>query len=85
MKRAAWRRRLYSRSNNEPTLTSINCASSREASVRSSGGDTRHVKLNVFGFQQGERFRYVYNFFASWQCDINELAKRIDQLQPGMS
>jgi hypothetical protein len=32
--------------------------------------DTRHVTLNAFGFQQGERFRYVYNYYA---CDPQNL------------
>jgi hypothetical protein len=36
----------------------------------SDGADTRHVTLNAFGFQQGERFRYVYNYYAQWQCDL---------------
>ena len=36
----------------------------------SNGADTRHIRLDAFGFHQGERFRYVYNFFAQWQCDI---------------
>jgi hypothetical protein len=36
----------------------------------SNGTDTRHVTLNTFGFQRGERFRYVYNYYAYWQCDI---------------
>jgi hypothetical protein len=36
----------------------------------SDGADTRHVRLDAFGLHQGERFRYEYNFFAQWQCDI---------------
>ena len=32
--------------------------------------ETQQVRLNAFGFHQGERFRYVYNFIARWQCDI---------------
>ncbi len=32
--------------------------------------DTQQVRLNAFGFHQGERFRYFYNFIAQWQCDI---------------
>ena len=36
----------------------------------SDGADTRQVKLDAFGFHPGERFRYVYNFYAQWQCDI---------------
>jgi hypothetical protein len=34
------------------------------------GAETRQVMLRSFGFQQGERFRYVYNYSAHWQCDI---------------
>ena len=36
----------------------------------SNGADTRHVMLSAFGFHRGERFRYVYNYFAHWQCDL---------------
>jgi len=36
----------------------------------SDGADTRHITLNAFDFQKGERFRYVYNYYAHWQCDI---------------
>jgi hypothetical protein len=36
----------------------------------SDGTDTRHITLDAFGFQKGERFRYVYNYYAQWQCDI---------------
>ena len=97
----------------QPHPDSINCASSCEASVRSSGADfwstatplwrnstscsrssligatntctistfsakimaaTRPIpatsRCSSFGFQQGERFRYVYNYYAQWQCDI---------------
>jgi len=36
----------------------------------SDGADTRHITLDAFGFQKGERFRYVYNYYAHWQCDI---------------
>ncbi len=32
--------------------------------------DTYHVRLNTIGLHPGERFRYVYNFIAQWQCDI---------------
>jgi Plasmid pRiA4b ORF-3-like protein len=32
--------------------------------------DTRHVTLRSFGLRQGERFQYVYNYYAHWQCDI---------------
>src|SRR5215813_6708906 len=36
----------------------------------SNAADTRHVTLQRFAFQLGERFRYVYNYYAQWQCDI---------------
>jgi Plasmid pRiA4b ORF-3-like protein len=36
----------------------------------SDGADTRTVRLSGFGFHPGERFRYVYNYWADWQCDI---------------
>ena len=36
----------------------------------SDGIATRTVRLNRFGFHHGERFRYVYNYSAQWQCDI---------------
>src|SRR5262249_8543068 len=36
----------------------------------SNAADTRHVTLQSFAFQPGERFRYVYNYYAQWQCDI---------------
>jgi hypothetical protein len=36
----------------------------------SDSAETRHVMLGSFGFQRGERFRYVYNYDAHWQCDI---------------
>jgi len=36
----------------------------------SNAADTRQVTLRSFGFQSGERFRYVYNYYAQWQCDI---------------
>lgn len=36
----------------------------------SDSADTRNVMLRQFGFQHGERFRYVYNDYAQWQCDI---------------
>ena len=36
----------------------------------SDGADMRHITLDAFGFQKGERFRYVYNYYAHWQCDI---------------
>ena len=36
----------------------------------SDGADTQHATLHTFGFQRGERFRYVYNYFANWQCDL---------------
>lgn len=43
----------------------------------SNAADTRHVTLHRFGFQPGERFRYVYNYYAPWQCDM-----RLEALVP---
>ena len=34
------------------------------------GADTRDVRLSDFRLHSGERFRYVYDFGAYWQCDI---------------
>lgn len=34
------------------------------------GVDTRDVRLRDFRLRPGERFRYVYDFGAYWQCDI---------------
>ena len=36
----------------------------------SNAADTRHVTLQSFAFQPSERFRYIYNYYAQWQCDI---------------
>src|SRR5437870_1748227 len=36
----------------------------------SSGADTRYVRLSAFRLRRGERFRYVYDYGAHWQCDI---------------
>jgi len=36
----------------------------------SASADTRNVMLRQFGFQHGERVRYVYNDDTQWQCDI---------------
>jgi Plasmid pRiA4b ORF-3-like protein len=36
----------------------------------SNAADTRHGTLQSFAFQPGERFRYIYNYYAQWQCDI---------------
>jgi len=36
----------------------------------SNGADTGTVRLHRFGLRHGERFRYVYNYYAQWQCDI---------------
>src|SRR5438034_10678875 len=36
----------------------------------SDSADTRHVVLSSFGFQRGERFWYVYNYYAVWPCDV---------------
>jgi hypothetical protein len=34
------------------------------------GADTRSVTLSQFQFHKGERFRYVYDYYAYWVCDI---------------
>lgn len=34
------------------------------------GADTRDVRLRDFRLRPGERFWYVYDFGAYWQCDI---------------
>jgi hypothetical protein len=36
----------------------------------SNGADTRHVRLGTFRLRRGERFRYVYDYGAYWQCDM---------------
>ena len=36
----------------------------------SNGAETRHVRLSTFRLRCGERFRYVYDYGAHWQCDI---------------
>jgi hypothetical protein len=36
----------------------------------SNGADTRDVRLSDFRLHPGERFWYVYDFGAYWQCDI---------------
>jgi hypothetical protein len=36
----------------------------------SDGAETRTVRLHRFGLRHGERFRYVYNYYAQWQCDM---------------
>jgi Plasmid pRiA4b ORF-3-like protein len=36
----------------------------------SSGASTRAVRLRAFCLHRGERFRYVYDFGAYWECDI---------------
>jgi len=36
----------------------------------STGANTRSVRLSALRLQQGERFRYVYDYGAHWQCDI---------------
>jgi len=36
----------------------------------SNGADTRDVRLSEFRLHRGERFWYVYDFEAYWQCDI---------------
>jgi hypothetical protein len=34
------------------------------------GADTRDAVLSQFRFRKGERFRYVYDYYAYWVCDI---------------
>ena len=36
----------------------------------SNGADTRPVRLSTLRLRRGERFRYVYDYGAYWQCDI---------------
>jgi hypothetical protein len=43
----------------------------------SSGASTRGVLLRDFCLHRGERFRYVYDFGAHWECDI-----RLEALLP---
>ena len=43
----------------------------------SSGAPTREVRLRDFCLHRGERFRYVYDFGAHWECDI-----RLEALLP---
>lgn len=43
----------------------------------SSGAPTRGVRLRDFGLHRGERFWYVYDFDAYWECDI-----RLEALLP---
>jgi hypothetical protein len=43
----------------------------------SSGAPTRGVLLRDLGLHRGERFRYVYDFGAYWECDI-----RLEALLP---
>jgi Plasmid pRiA4b ORF-3-like protein len=43
----------------------------------SSGAPTRGVRLRDFGLHRGERFRYVYDFGAYWECEI-----RLEALLP---
>ena len=35
-----------------------------------SGADTRSVPLSQFHLRKGERFRYVYDYYAYWVCDV---------------
>lgn len=42
-----------------------------------SGASTRHVVLSDLGLHRGERFRYVYDFMAYWECEI-----RLEALLP---
>jgi hypothetical protein len=36
----------------------------------SNGAETRPVRLDTFRLRRGERFRYVYDYGAYWQCDM---------------
>jgi Plasmid pRiA4b ORF-3-like protein len=36
----------------------------------SSGANASHVRLSDLRLHRGERFRYVYDFGAHWECDI---------------
>ena len=36
----------------------------------SNGANTRHVRLSTLRLRRGERFWYVYDYGAHWQCDI---------------
>jgi len=44
----------------------------------SNGAETRHVQLSAFRLRRGERFRYIYDYGAHWQCDIR-LEARLPQ------
>src|SRR4029453_306045 len=43
----------------------------------SSGASTHPVRLHDLRLHRGERFRYVYDFGAYWECDI-----RLEALLP---
>ena len=43
----------------------------------SSGASTHAVRLHDLRFHRGERFRYVYDFGAYWECDL-----RLEALLP---
>jgi hypothetical protein len=36
----------------------------------SNSADTRHVRLHTLRLRRGERFQYVYDYGAHWQCDM---------------
>ena len=38
--------------------------------MAAAGAQTRHVLLSDLCLHGGERFRYVYDFMANWECDI---------------
>ena len=42
-----------------------------------SGASTRGIVLRELGLHRGERFRYVYDFGAYWECDV-----RLEALLP---
>ena len=43
----------------------------------SNGASTRHVVLSDLGLHRGERFLYIYDFMAYWECEI-----RLEALLP---
>jgi hypothetical protein len=48
----------------------LHCFHSHGKEYGSSGAPTRGVRLRDLGLHRGERFRYVYDFGACWECDI---------------
>ena len=61
-----------------PGVTSICTVSiSMAGSTAAVGHSTRGVRLHDLRLHRGERFRYVYDFGAYWECDI-----RLEALLP---